>query len=97
MKYYIYILKTVNDTLYCGITPDIIKRYSAHLKGTGAKYTKANKPKSIEYLVMLDDKSAALKEEYRIKHSMNRNQKLEFIEINKKKTDSILKSLSFSK
>lgn len=97
MKYYLYILKTVRDTLYCGITPDIEKRYSLHLSGLGAKYTRANKPKSIEYLVIFDDKSLALKEEYRIKHTLTRAQKLELIEKNKKKTDAILKSLSILK
>jgi len=92
MKYYVYILQTISDTLYCGITPDIIKRYKAHIEGKGAKYTKAHKPKSIVYLDILDNKSLALKEEYRIKHLLKK-EKLELIEENKIKTKEILDSI----
>ena len=42
--FYTYMLLTVNNTYYCGYTDDIEKRYKKHLSGTGAKYTKANKP-----------------------------------------------------
>jgi len=84
----------VSDTLYCGITPDIIKRYKAHLEGKGAKYTKSHKPEKILYVDILDNKSLALKEEYRIKHTLARTKKLELIENNKEKTDRILSRLS---
>ena len=93
MKYYIYILKTVNDTLYCGITPDLAKRYKQHLEGKGAKYTKANKPSAIVYTDVLDDKSTALKEEYRIKHKLSRQEKLHLIEENQKTTEKIVNLL----
>ncbi len=92
MKYYVYILQTISDTLYCGITPDIIKRYKAHIEGKGAKYTKAHKPKSIVYLDILDNKSLALKEEYRIKHLLKK-EKIKLIEENKIKTKEILDSI----
>ena len=93
MKYYLYILQTVFDTLYCGITPDIKKRYKAHLEGKGAKYTKSHKPKAIVYVDILENKSLALKEEYRIKKTLNRSKKLELIEANKNKTKDILDSV----
>lgn len=97
MKYYLYILKTVNNTLYCGITPDIEKRYKLHLEGKGAKYTKANKPVCIVYVDLFNDKSSALKEEYRIKHGLKRKEKLELIENNKEKTSKILMELGMDK
>ncbi len=93
MKYYLYILQTICDTLYCGITPDIKKRYRAHLEGKGAKYTKSHKPKGIVYLDILEDKSQALKEEYRIKKTLTRAQKLELIEKNKEKTKLIKENI----
>ena len=93
MKYYLYILKTVSDTLYCGITPDLKKRYKAHLEGKGAKYTKSHKPDSIVYVDILNDKSEASKEEYKIKKTMSRIDKLELIEKNKEKTMCILKEV----
>ena len=95
MKYYLYILKTKFDTLYCGITPDLIKRYKAHSEGKGAKYTKANKPQSLVYVDIFKDKSSAAREEYRIKKTLKRIQKLELIEKYKNKTQRILESLCF--
>ena len=93
MKYYLYILQTMCDTLYCGITPDVKKRYKAHLEGHGAKYTRANKPKEIVYLDILEDKSQALKEEYRIKKTLTRAQKLDLIEKNREKTKLLKESI----
>lgn len=93
MKYYLYIILTVDDTLYCGITPDVAKRYKAHLEGKGAKYTKSHKPLKIVYLNEFVDKSSALKEEYRIKKTLKRKDKLELIETSKEKTAKLLEGL----
>ncbi len=73
-KYYVYIILTVNNTLYCGYTDNIEKRYKQHLDGKGAKYTKANKPLKLVYSKEFDSKQKAQKEEYRIKH-LSRNEK----------------------
>ncbi len=66
-KYYTYLLLTDRNTYYCGYTDDIEHRYIKHILGTGAKYTRANKPKSIAYLAEFNTKSEAMKEECRIK------------------------------
>jgi len=66
-KFYTYLLLTENNTYYCGYTDDMEKRYKKHLDGTGAKYTKANKPLKVAYLAVFNTKSEAMKEEYRIK------------------------------
>ena len=81
------------NTLYCGITPDLKKRYKTHVDGKGAKYTKSHKPKCIVYVDILEDKSTALKEEYRIKKTLSRTKKLELIENNKDRTQKILEEL----
>ena len=78
-KHFVYILQTERNTLYCGYTDDIEKRYQAHLEGKGAKYTRANKPIKILWQKEFNTKSEALKEEYRIKHKQTRAQKLELI------------------
>lgn len=78
-KHFVYILQTERNTLYCGYTDDIKKRYQAHLEGKGAKYTRANKPIKILWKKEFNTKSEALKEEYRIKHKLTRAQKLELI------------------
>lgn len=67
-KFYTYLLLTENNTYYCGYTDDINKRYQKHLEGSGAKYTKANKPVKIAFLETFATKNEAMKEEYRIKH-----------------------------
>ena len=93
MKYYLYILKTLDDTLYCGIARNVLARFEEHKKGTGAKYTRAHKPDEILYVDIFEDKSSASSEEYRIKKTLSRTQKLNLIEQNKEKTQKILKSL----
>lgn len=77
--YFVYILLTENNTLYCGYTDDVEKRYQAHLEGKGAKYTRANKPIKILWQKEFETKSEALKEEYRIKHKLTKEQKLALI------------------
>ena len=90
MKYYLYILKTVDNTLYCGIARDVLARFEEHLNGKGAKYTRSHKPESLVYVDIFEDKSSASKEEYRIKKTLNRNEKIKLIEENSEKTKKIL-------
>jgi len=93
MKYYLYILKTVDNTLYCGIACDVIARFNEHLSGKGAKYTRSHKPESIVYVDIFEDRAKASSEEYRIKKTLNREEKLKLIEENKEKTKNILSNL----
>lgn len=80
-KHFVYILLTENNTLYCGYSDDVEKRFMAHLSGKGAKYTRANKPVKIVYKKEFSTKSEALQEEYRIK-KLPRKQKLKLISLN---------------
>ena len=93
MKYYLYILKTIDDTLYCGIALDVLKRFEEHKSGKGAKYTRAHKPEKLVYVEIFEDKSTASKEEYRIKKTLSRDEKLKLINDNKERTEKILKNL----
>lgn len=77
-KYYTYIILTENNTLYCGYTDDIDKRFQAHLEGKGAKYTRANKPIKVVYQKEFATKSDAMKEEARIK-KLTHQEKLKLI------------------
>lgn len=78
-KHFVYILLTERNTLYCGYTDNVEKRFKNHTEGKGAKYTKANKPLKIVWQKEFETKSEALKEEYRIKHKLSRKQKLDLI------------------
>lgn len=73
-----YILLTERDTLYCGYTDNVEKRFQAHLEGKGAKYTRANKPVKIVFQQEFLSKHEALQAEYRIK-KLTRNKKLNLI------------------
>lgn len=77
-KYFTYILLTEQNTLYCGYTDDVEKRFQAHLEGRGAKYTRSHKPIKIVYQKEFETKSDAMKEERKIK-KLSRFEKLKLI------------------
>lgn len=77
--YYLYILKCADDSLYTGITTDLERRVEEHNSSkVGAKYTKCRRPVELVYSKRLSTRSAASKEEARIK-ALNREEKLEII------------------
>ena len=80
-KYYVYILRCGDDTLYCGITTDVSRRFSEHKKGesVGAKYTRSKKVKMIEAVWSTENRKLASKLEYNIK-KLSRKKKEELIE-----------------
>lgn len=77
-QWVVYILHCSDNSLYTGITNDLTNRLDKHNKGLGAKYTKGRRPVSCVYVKEMNDKSLALKEEYRIKQ-LTRKEKLELI------------------
>lgn len=79
--WFIYIIKTKYDTLYCGITTDVERRFSEHCsQGVKcAKYLRGKAPLELVYQQSVADKSTALKYEYKIKR-LKRKHKLPLIE-----------------
>lgn len=77
-KFYVYILLTLTNKLYCGYTDNVEKRYKLHCIGKGAKFTRANKPIKIVYTKEFDNKIEAQREERRIK-KLPKTKKLELI------------------
>jgi len=77
--YYLYILKCADGTLYTGITVDLERRLDEHNSSKlGAKYTRCRRPVEILFSRKFRTRSAASKEEYRIK-SLSREEKMEII------------------
>ena len=74
-KWYVYILRCADQTLYTGITNRLQQRLRAHNAGKGAKYTKGRRPVHLLYWETCTDKSAALKRKAAIK-KMKRAEKL---------------------
>lgn len=71
-----YILRCADGTLYTGITNDLKRRLDEHNSpNLGAKYTRGRQPVEIIYSAKMKSRSAALKEEYRIKQ-LSRDEKL---------------------
>ncbi len=79
-KYYVYVILTKDNTLYCGYTDDVERRFELHKSGKGAKYTKAHPPDKIVYTKEFATKQEAMKEEYRIK-TLSRSEKLKELNI----------------
>jgi putative endonuclease len=77
-KYFVYLILTKDNTLYCGYTNNLQKRFEAHLAGKGAKYTRMHKPLKIIYSKEYPTKEEAMQEEYRIKQ-LSRKEKEEFL------------------
>ena len=69
MMYFIYLLRCVNNSLYCGYTTDLAKRMHSHLyEKSGAKYTKIFVPVGIACAWRIEaGLSLTLKIEYTIK------------------------------
>jgi putative endonuclease len=64
---YVYLLRCADDSLYCGWTTDIKRRLAAHRAGTASRYTRSRSPIELTAVVPVADRSAALREEARIK------------------------------
>jgi putative endonuclease len=66
-EWVVYLVRCVDESLYCGITNDIERRLVAHNSGKGAKYTKSRMPVDVAGVSSKMTKSEALKLERRIK------------------------------
>lgn len=77
-KWYVYILRCGDDTLYTGVTDDVQRRLELHRCGKGAKYTRGRGPLTLVYREICTDHASALRREYAIK-SLTRAEKLALI------------------
>jgi putative endonuclease len=76
--YFVYLLECEDTSLYTGIATDVDRRFTEHITGRGARYTRAHTAKRILYREKVKDRSTALKREAAIK-KMTRTQKLALI------------------
>ena len=73
-KWYLYVLRCGDGTLYTGITTDVQARFAQHQAGKGAKYTRGRGPLVVVYTEECEDHSAALKRELAVK-ALSREEK----------------------
>jgi putative endonuclease len=75
----VYLLRCADGSLYCGWTTNIQRRLAAHRSGTASRYTRGRRPVELAVVISVGDRSAALREEARIKR-LPRAAKLQLIE-----------------
>jgi len=80
VRWYLYILKCSDSTLYTGITNDLSRRLDQHNSGKASRYTRSRLPVRVIYTEGCRNKSSALKKELRIK-ALTRPEKEEYIKV----------------
>nr|WP_156430617.1 GIY-YIG nuclease family protein [Vibrio tritonius] len=67
-QWWVYLVRTHRNALYCGITTDVERRFTQHCNGRGAKALKGKGPLELVWSAQVSDsKSEALKLEWQIK------------------------------
>lgn len=64
---FVYLLRCADDSLYCGWTVDLGRRLAAHEAGTASRYTRSRRPVALAASFPMADRTAARREEARIK------------------------------
>lgn len=80
-RWWLYMLRCADGTLYTGITTDVERRLAEHNSGKGAKYTRSRRPVEVVYREPCPDKSAALRREIAVKR-LSRAHKCKLMEGN---------------
>ncbi len=75
----VYLLECLDNSYYAGITNDLDKRMLTHKSGKGSKYVKIKGFKKLVSFKSCNNKSEALKIEYKIKQ-LPRESKLAFFQ-----------------
>jgi predicted GIY-YIG superfamily endonuclease len=73
-RWFVYILRCADGSLYTGITNDVSRRCERHNAGTGSRYTRSRLPVNVAYQESHLTQSLALKREAAIK-TMSRQEK----------------------
>jgi putative endonuclease len=79
MRWFVYILRCGDGTLYAGMTNDLEKRLEAHRCGKGARYTRGRGPLEVVHVERKRTRSAALKREAALKR-LDRRAKLALLD-----------------
>lgn len=77
---WVYLLRCRDGSLYTGWTVDVERRLARHQAGTASRYTASRRPVELQLALPMPDRSAARREEARIKH-LPRAAKLALVEL----------------
>ena len=70
--WFLYLVRTADNSLYTGITTDVGRRFLQHQTGKGAKALRGKGELSLAFSAPVGERSLALKMEYRIKQLTKR-------------------------
>jgi predicted GIY-YIG superfamily endonuclease len=84
-KWFVYMVRCADGSLYTGITKDVARRCQQHNTGTASRYTRSRRPVKLVCQEDHPSQSSALKREAAIK-TMTRREKLTMIHKSKKPT-----------
>ena len=60
LPWYLYVVRCADDTLYAGVTTNLVRRLGEHNKGArGAKYTRSRRPVKLVYCESFPARSPA--------------------------------------
>ena len=77
-KWFLYILKCADQSLYTGITKDLKRRFRMHTEGKAARYTRPRRPLEMVYRETCRSRTEALTRECTIK-ALSKSKKLALI------------------
>jgi len=77
-RWFVYILRCEDGSLYTGISTDVDQRVATHNAGRGARYTRPRLPVTVVHVERKRSRSTALKREAAIK-SLSRAEKLNML------------------
>ena len=77
-RWFVYILRCGDGSLYTGISTDVDQRVATHNAGRGARYTRPRLPVTVVHVERKRSRSTALKREAAIK-SLSRAEKLNML------------------
>jgi putative endonuclease len=75
---WVYMLRCADGSLYTGWSTDVPRRFALHQSGKASRYTASRLPVELALVVPMADRSAARREEARIK-ALDRAAKLSLI------------------
>jgi putative endonuclease len=64
---WVYMLRCADGSLYTGWSTDVSRRLERHRAGKASRYTASRLPVELELVLPMADRSAAMREEARIK------------------------------
>jgi putative endonuclease len=65
--WFVYLVRAANGALYCGISDDPERRFTAHQSGKGARFFYSSPAVALVYVEVCRDRSDALRQERLIK------------------------------